>query len=566
VSSLHLKSFSVKDYRSIVRTERIALSDLTVLVGPNNEGKSNILQALVTGMQYLGERRPAGGVGRWRAEARFEGRYIWERDFPVSKQAKRSSQRSVLEYVFGMSDAETSALAETIGHNINSDLPITLTFGKSGPVVFTIPKQRVGTQMAAKREEIVAFLREHIHIQYIPAVRSADQATVVVNDMVRRELDTLSSDPAYELALQKIRDLQKPVIAAMESNLAQTLREVLPEVRDVSLQVEDALRNRVAVRLNVDDGDWTDVALKGDGVQSLAALALLRHYAAVSRGRQDLILAVEEPEAHLHPQAVHGLRTVLREIAKTQQVILTTHSPVLVNRLDVASNVLVLKNRAQPARSVPELRDALGVKAADNLTSADVVLMVEGEKDKKILHALLSLSSRELSHALGSDALVIQPVNGAGNLSYVVTGLLVSLCRVHAFLDNDTAGTEAGQRAQQAGVLEATDITYAASMGKGQTEIEDLIVGDTYRQAVLDNFNVDCNASLGKAKSLSWVERMRLQFTSQGQEWSPEVETMLKSVIAKAIAAAPKDAVIPACQGVIDALVRALKQKLSAAP
>jgi AAA ATPase-like protein len=49
-----LTQLSIQRYRSIIKTEKLALKQLTVLVGPNNEGKSNILQALVAGMQLNG--------------------------------------------------------------------------------------------------------------------------------------------------------------------------------------------------------------------------------------------------------------------------------------------------------------------------------------------------------------------------------------------------------------------------------------------------------------------------------------------------------------------------------
>jgi putative ATP-dependent endonuclease of OLD family len=566
VSSLRLKSFSVKDYRSIVSTERITLSDLTVLVGPNNEGKSNILQALVTGMQYLSQRRQTQtGVGRRRPEARFEGRYIWDRDFPVSKQEKGGNQRSSFEYIFEMTRDETADLAATVGHNINRDLPVTLTFGKLGQPSFSVPKQRVGPEMSAKRDEIASFLREHIHVQYIPAVRAADQARDVVADMVRLELQALTANDSYQQALQQLADLQKPVIAAMEANLVATLQEVLPDVRNVALTLEDSLRTRPVVTLSVNDGDWTDVALKGDGIQSLAALALLRHYASVSIGAQDLVLAVEEPEAHLHPQAIHSLRDVLQEIAKSQQVLVTTHSPLLVNRASITSNVLVYRNRARPAKSVAELRDALGVHAADNLTSADVVLVVEGEKDEAILTSLLCDRSSQIGQAIESGAFVIQAVMGAGNLSYALPGILQSLCRVHAFLDNDVAGKEAAHKAQEYGLLGVSDTTYASMTGKSETELEDLITVGTYSQAVCDAFNVDCTRPLGKAKDARWARRMRLHFEAQGQEWSLVVEMRVKSLVAQAVRISPQGAVRQECQGVIDALVGALEGKLGAA-
>jgi len=50
---MELISFSVQNYRSIAKANRIEVGRSTVLVGPNNEGKSNVLRALVTAMEVL---------------------------------------------------------------------------------------------------------------------------------------------------------------------------------------------------------------------------------------------------------------------------------------------------------------------------------------------------------------------------------------------------------------------------------------------------------------------------------------------------------------------------------
>ncbi len=52
---MKLVSFSVNNYRSITKAYRLPIRQSTVLLGPNNEGKSNILKALVTGLEVLSD-------------------------------------------------------------------------------------------------------------------------------------------------------------------------------------------------------------------------------------------------------------------------------------------------------------------------------------------------------------------------------------------------------------------------------------------------------------------------------------------------------------------------------
>lgn len=88
------------------------------------------------------------------------------------------------------------------------------------------------------------------------------------------------------------------------------------------------------VEIIVDDGHVTSLDRKRDGIQSLAAIALLRR-AAMDRGQnRTFVLAVEEPEAHLPTFAIRELRSVLGQIATDQQVALTTQ-PLELERTEV---------------------------------------------------------------------------------------------------------------------------------------------------------------------------------------------------------------------------------------
>jgi AAA15 family ATPase/GTPase len=50
---MKLISFTVEKYRSITNARKIGLNKITTLIGPNNEGKSNILLSLVAAMNVL---------------------------------------------------------------------------------------------------------------------------------------------------------------------------------------------------------------------------------------------------------------------------------------------------------------------------------------------------------------------------------------------------------------------------------------------------------------------------------------------------------------------------------
>lgn len=86
---MELVSFSLSNYRSITSAYKLPIRRPTVLIGPNNEGKSNILRALVTSLQFLAT---LGGVrlrnDRITSVMRSSEIFDWTRDFPVSLQSK----------------------------------------------------------------------------------------------------------------------------------------------------------------------------------------------------------------------------------------------------------------------------------------------------------------------------------------------------------------------------------------------------------------------------------------------------------------------------------------------
>jgi hypothetical protein len=97
---------------------------------------------------------------------------------------------------------------------------------------------------------------------------------------------------------------------------------------------------------------------------------------------------------------------------------MTTHCPLFVDRASIKSNILVHKNKAAPAKDVKQIRDILGVRASDNLQHAELVLLVEGEEDRKALTALLKHHSPELNVALTQGGVGIDSLLGGSNLSY----------------------------------------------------------------------------------------------------------------------------------------------------
>ncbi|MCA3147129.1 MAG: AAA family ATPase [Rhodocyclaceae bacterium] len=125
---MQLVSFSVTNYRSITTAYKLPVRQSTVLIGPNNEGKSNVLRALVTALEVLqalsGRRIYAGRLRSYRVDSRET--YYWPHDFPISLQGKKPEGESVFELEFRLTSDEIEAFHAEVGSTLNGTLPIEL--------------------------------------------------------------------------------------------------------------------------------------------------------------------------------------------------------------------------------------------------------------------------------------------------------------------------------------------------------------------------------------------------------------------------------------------------------
>ena len=292
-----------------------------------------------------------------------------------------------------------------MGPTINGSLPIEIKIGSDQEPHVRLVKPGKGTRsLESKSSQIANFVAERIHFNYIPAIRTDNTTIDLITGLLSQELRVLEKDQRYIDALSTISELQRPVLDELAERVRGPLNEFLPGISSVKLEISESSRRFSLsrdVNVFIDDGTKTLLEYKGDGVKSLAALGLLK-----SRGATGIasILAIEEPESHLHPGAIHQVNEIIQSIAKTSQVIITTHNPLFVDRENVKANVIVNAGSATPAKSVSEIRSLLGIKASDNLMNASYALVVEGDEDVIAMKSLLPILSEKLGRFLKNNS------------------------------------------------------------------------------------------------------------------------------------------------------------------
>lgn len=525
---MRITEATVRNYRSIGRQTHFSISDLTTLIGPNNEGKSNLLRALALGLGVIDAwgRIPANIMKNGelvgpqtgliynifsRRRTRDQHRdiyYDWTTDYPLSKQTAKSPQPTIIRITFSLSQNEISEFRDRTGLSNNGSLPVELSFSRTRTSLQVVKPGRGAAAYSNKTSEIAKFISERIDYVIIPAVRTMEQAMDLLNSLATIRLNELAKSDEYQTALAQVDELRSNVVESVQSDLKQTISTYLSNVESVELARRDVRASETIRSVTIDDGSATTLAQKGDGVKSLFALALIQHLARqrIDQDKASLVLLVDEPEAHLHSRAVHDLLALFTKIAREQQVVLATHNPIFVNRESIAANVLVRGNAASAARSVHSIRDVMGVQLQDNLDSAEVVIITEGWTDAKIIPAALSNLTSKSSKDISSGRVIFKAATGTGKIASHIQRERSTACKILVVLDGDKAGESQAERLHDDGVLDRKSIFVLRDSNRSASEIEDLIKPEVYLEALQDEFGRRFKENHFKNPRLRWSE------------------------------------------------------------
>jgi ABC-type hemin transport system ATPase subunit len=224
----------------------------------------------------------------------------------------------------------------------------------------------------------------------------------------------MRSVEAFERATDRLRDiLSTEKLAEIEAALTRNLASLLgPEAHGAVVNValptaEDLLKD--ALRLQVQDeagSPVVPVGRLGSGYQSLLRLAILRSYAELAAEERKAVFLMEEPEAYLNPHLRRHLRSVLGELAAAgHDVFLTTHDPAFAPLTEYATVLRLAKQagstewfRCKDAIEFSYERMAQKLRRGGNAEClfAIKVVLCEGQDDVAAVRLLLEKAAVDL--------------------------------------------------------------------------------------------------------------------------------------------------------------------------
>jgi ABC-type branched-subunit amino acid transport system ATPase component len=190
-------------------------------------------------------------------------------------------------------------------------------------------------------------------------------------------------------------------------SIIESLQDIFPTIGSLGVRLADTQANLVLT-------DSNDLQLRlnqvGGGVGQAAAATT-----AIASVPRDCVVIIEEPESGLHPQAQRNLTATLRHLLADRKLILTTHSPYVLEALDEGDRIHLVTRTSISSEVLDvsgSLRDALDIigVGAFGLLQARYALIVEGASDKLILSRLL------LIDLIRHDIAIVQ-AEGAKNLA-----------------------------------------------------------------------------------------------------------------------------------------------------
>lgn len=319
----------------------IELGHINVLIGPNGSGKSSLLQALGLLKQSRNQEELVWN-GPYESLGRFEdvvsggsGRKTIQIQLSIKSEGIQTladlSSPFECDYscsldVYGPVIHRTEYRLDNLG-----SLVATYDFRRQNGSVEAWPND-LFNPIRMKPGGLIAV---PLYVQAPPGETGAYQAGRYVRDVVLNKLSNThfvkTKRPVEEASylgrpggidFTEAGDVANFI--AYDDDARQTLSDWLSKIldEDIDLSTRFLPDYRVALELRR-DRDSTNVAHEGAGIQNI--VWPLAQIAAVPAGS---LIALEEPEVHLHPKAQAKVGQVLTEIARTEekQILVTSQS------------------------------------------------------------------------------------------------------------------------------------------------------------------------------------------------------------------------------------------------
>ena len=357
-----LKRLAIKNYKSL---ENVALElrPLNVLVGPNNAGKSNLMDSL----EWLHEFMVIPGTGAIESRGGFKN-LVWNGEIQRTISIELSgsldhgpSYQYLLEVSGGKTHHTVSRELFKIDDALLLEYPSSLRDYSGGYVVYNRKQERMGSGSHQGNEP---------NLKYLGRMESHPELSQLKTEIEKwtfhNPVPSMMKDPVQikrELRLGKEGENLSGVLHSIHSEfrdsfqkLEAKLRTAVPEVSQLVTALTEAGETYINLKENKVNLSIPSWAMSDGTLALLAMLAVFYSPAPPS------LACLEEPENFLHPHLLELLGGLLINASGRSQIMITTHSPFLLDQFK-PENVIVVEKKEGKTTLKPAL-DKKGIKKA----------------------------------------------------------------------------------------------------------------------------------------------------------------------------------------------------------
>lgn len=515
-SGLTIASVRVSNFRGLAFVE-VELDRITVILGANNAGKSSFLDAVCAA---IGAQRRAFGKDDIHLAA-------GEVDVPRDRKA-------TIDILLRPTDEHGKAIptfpggsywTELFGTGISQDASFADFVGIRATIAWSSAHgeyridrrflkewlEHGNFEKAEEKERVSAHQLEPIALHYIDAKRDMDEDLRARSSFWRRLTDDLGlDDKAVTEAEKLLSELNQQLVggSAVLKHVGSHLGSLtgLLAGEGATVDISPVARRLRDLSKGVDvsiagAGDLSfPLSRHGMGTRSLASLLVFQAFASwrSEQARHDhnsvhSFLALEEPEAHLHPHAQRSLYSQVSSMPA--QVVASTHSPYFASQAKlehlrvfrkegVASNVCRLDVSEISPDDVRKLEQRIMLTRGDLLFSS-AILLFEGETEECALPVLAERHWKRSIHELG---LSFVPVSGTDFYPFI---WLAKSLGIPWFILSDAEERplkELNKCLAKVGVGEHQDCENVVTLDPGN-DFEAQLVADGYQPQIEAAFN-----------------------------------------------------------------------------
>jgi predicted ATPase len=367
----NLRRIKIENFKAIQNSGSIKLTPLTVFIGNNGSGKSSIIEGLLT-YQMIIQQGLDDAINYWRG---FD--YIRNRAVPHTLSPKNDRPHEINPVTLKLNyrnysvaiDITQSPSGEVFIAEEIVNIPQSASFTRDikGKVHFQDLNQETtndktffgespDTQGILNLNAVQEQLRQLNHPEIYNEI--AEWQFINFNPAVmgnpippRLSADRVKLAPNASNLGHYLLDLYKLDIDAF-NGLVETLQYVLPYAKDLQVQATSPAELERRIYLKMTEGNFQVPGwlLSTGTLRVVAILALLRHPFPPP------LIIIEELENGLDPRTINLLVEEIRQAIESgkTQVIITTHSPYLLDLLHLSQIVIVERNeQGEPIFSRP---------------------------------------------------------------------------------------------------------------------------------------------------------------------------------------------------------------------